>query len=379
MAHVLFGNGSTVRATRTVRGAVLGTSGVWQSLAGRWGPVGVVDEVLRGVSQVMLQNNPLTGLLFLVGVAVTSWPLALAGLWGTLVSTATAHGLAAGRGLIASGLFGFNGFLTGVGLVFFLEPSAAVVVYLTVAAAASTVVMAALSRLLGVWGVPALTAPFVLVVWLFLLAAYRLDVLAASELLQPGALDISPEIATTLGAGIVEPAGTTAVNAGDATLRGVGQVMFQNSAVTGAVFLLGLLVSSRVSAALAAIGSAAGLAVGLSLGADGAQLLQGIYGFNAALCAIALGGVFVVLSWRAVAYAVAGAVLGAVVTAAMASFLAPVGLPVLTGPFVVATWLMLWAAGHVGGVEAVDLADVATPEATRRQRRAQPVHTGDEP
>lgn len=378
MAQVRFGNGSTLRATQMVRDAALRMSDAWQALVGRWRPVGVVDEVLRGVSQVMLQTNPLTGLLFLVGVAVTSWPLALAGLWGTVVSTLTAHGLAGARGLIASGLFGFNGFLTGVGLAFFLEPSAAVVAYLTLAAAASTVVMAALSQLLGVWGVPALTAPFVLVVWLFLLAAYQLDVLAAGELLQPGPLDAAPEIATSLGAGVAEPAGATAVNAGDGVLRGVGQVMFQNSALTGAIFLLGLLASSRVSAALAAAGSAAGLAVGWSFGADGAQLLQGIYGFNAALCAIALGGVFVVLSWRAAVYAIAGAVLGAVVTAAMASFLAPVGLPVLTGPFVVATWLLLWAAGHVDAVETVELDDVATPEATWRRRRTEPAATGGE-
>ena len=31
------------------------------------------DHVLRGIGQVMLQNNPVSGLLFLIGIFVSSW------------------------------------------------------------------------------------------------------------------------------------------------------------------------------------------------------------------------------------------------------------------------------------------------------------------
>ena len=34
--------------------------------------VGVIDTLLRGVGQVMFQNNPITGLLFLVGIFINS-------------------------------------------------------------------------------------------------------------------------------------------------------------------------------------------------------------------------------------------------------------------------------------------------------------------
>jgi urea transporter len=34
--------------------------------------VGVIDTLLRGVGQVMLQNKPMTGLLFLVGIFLNS-------------------------------------------------------------------------------------------------------------------------------------------------------------------------------------------------------------------------------------------------------------------------------------------------------------------
>ena len=49
--------------------------------------VGVVDTLLRGVGQVMFQNNPLTGLLFLVGILVNSFKLGGAGLLGLAAST----------------------------------------------------------------------------------------------------------------------------------------------------------------------------------------------------------------------------------------------------------------------------------------------------
>jgi urea transporter len=34
--------------------------------------VGAIDILLRGVGQVMFQNNPITGLLFLVGIFINS-------------------------------------------------------------------------------------------------------------------------------------------------------------------------------------------------------------------------------------------------------------------------------------------------------------------
>lgn len=51
----------------------------WATLAERNPAVGVVDTLLRGVGQVMFQNNPLTGLLFLVGILVNSFKFCGAG------------------------------------------------------------------------------------------------------------------------------------------------------------------------------------------------------------------------------------------------------------------------------------------------------------
>src|SRR5436853_6799991 len=95
----------------------------WNRLARENVAVGFVDTLLRGTGQVMFQNNPITGLLFLIGIFFNSYQLGIAGIIGLLASTIAAMLLGADRNLIRAGLFGYNGILTGIGLVVFLQPS----------------------------------------------------------------------------------------------------------------------------------------------------------------------------------------------------------------------------------------------------------------
>jgi len=83
--------------------------------------VGVTDTLLRGVGQVMLQNNPITGLLFVVGIFLNSYEYGSTALLGLLVATLATYRLGADRTLIGNGLFGFNGVLTGITLSGFLQ------------------------------------------------------------------------------------------------------------------------------------------------------------------------------------------------------------------------------------------------------------------
>src|ERR671914_827347 len=123
----------------------------WTTMAERNPAVGVVDTLLRGVGQVMFQNNPVTGLLFLVGIFVNSFKLGGAGLLGLAASTLAAYLLGADRTLIRNGLFGFNGILVGIGLAFFLEFDLLLAVYIIPGAVVSTIVMMALINLLTPW------------------------------------------------------------------------------------------------------------------------------------------------------------------------------------------------------------------------------------
>jgi urea transporter len=119
----------------------------WSGLAEGNPVMTTVDTLLRGVGQVMFQNNPLTGLIFLAGIFVNSGKLGGLGLLGLAASTLTAYLLGADRALIRNGLFGFNGILVGIGLAFFLNYNGLLIGYIILGGALSTVAMMGLARI----------------------------------------------------------------------------------------------------------------------------------------------------------------------------------------------------------------------------------------
>jgi urea transporter len=121
----------------------------------------------------------------------------------------------------------------------------------------------------------------------------------------------------------------------------VSQVFLVESWIAGLVILVGLLVNSRWSAAFAVIGAVAGTLLAIGFGAGAATVNQGLWGFNAVLTAIALGAVLSRPSGPTAAYALLGVVATVIVQAALTTVLAPLGVPTLTAPFVIATWLFL--------------------------------------
>src|SRR5690554_516537 len=292
-----------------------------------------IDSVLRGIGQVMLQNNSYAGLIFLVGIFYNSAVLGWAALLGAVASTATAMLLGAERSRISAGLFGFNGVLVGIALLYFLEPELLTWGYVVLAAASSTIIMAALLNLLGTWNIPTLTAPFVITTLLFILACARFGRLHSTDILPTAGLPKSAAVE-----GVV-----TASTLVEGLFTGVAQVYFQGSVITGLIFIIGLLVSSRAACSAALLGSLLGMLVAWGLGAAEPAIRSGAFGFNCVLTAIVFAG-FMVINVASVAYATLAVIATAVVFAALSAALKPLNMPALTSPFVLVAWLFLLAS-----------------------------------
>lgn len=293
-----------------------------------------LDCVLRGVGQVMLQNNSYTGLLFVIGIFYNSLLFGVAVLLGTAVSTATAMLLGVDRVLVRAGLFGFNGGLVAIALLYFLQPGWLTWGCVIFAAACSTIVMAAMLSLLDTWKIPALTAPFVLTSLCFFLAIARFGRLESTHLLPTAGL---PQAVSVEGV-------VTFSTMVDGLFKGIAQVFFQGNVVTGIFFAVGLLIGSRLACAAALVGSLSGLLVAWGMGAAEPAIRSGAFGFNCVLVAIALGGVFFALDRRSVVYALLATIATPFVFAAVSAALQPFGMPALTLPFVLVTWLFLFAS-----------------------------------
>ena len=291
-------------------------------------------SILRGIGQVMLQGNSLTGLLFLIGIFYNSMLFGWAVLLGTSASTATAVLFGANPARVRDGLFGFNGALVGIALLYFLEPSFMTLGYVALAAISTTVIMAALLNLLDTWKIPVLTAPFVFTTLFFILACARFGRLHSTNVLPTAGL---PKAATVEGI-------VTTSTVAEGLFTGIAQVFFQGNAITGAIFVVGLLISSRAACAAALLGSLGGLLVAWGMGAAEPAIRSGAFGFNPALTAIALCSGFFVLNIASAAYGTFAVVITTVVFAAMSAALEPLGMPALTSPFVLVVWLCLLAS-----------------------------------
>jgi urea transporter len=211
----------------------------------------------------------------------------------------------------------------------------------------------------------------VLTAWLLLFAVYQFDFLQPTALIAPLTPEPGAAVQTELRELATGTDGLTIVTLGHGLFRGVGEVMFEDNLLTGVIFLIAILVNSRISALFAVLGSAVALLTALALGGDGFSIYHGLFGFNAVLCAIALGGLFFVLTWKSAIYALLAAVFSVVAFAGIAVLLAPIGMPALTAPFVLTTWLFLWPKAGFRALEPVALADVTTPERIRAARLSQ--------
>ncbi|WLR95089.1 urea transporter [Shinella zoogloeoides] len=321
-----------------------------------------VDWSLRGIGQVVFQNNPLSGLIILAAVALNSWIYAAICVLGVAASTATAVILKADRAILRDGLYGFNGALVALALVAFTSedfrsgavPSPAMLAYLICAAAMTTMAFASITAVLAPHRIAALTMPFVLVGWLFLFAILKFDALDAGPMGKP----VSPEYFTQ-----------TMPYVFSTWYRGVGtsigQIFFQDNWITGYVILAGIAVNSRICAAMGLLGAIAGTAIAALYGGPETAVRDGLFGYNSALTAMALGGVFLVLTWRSLLYALFGAAVASWLWVSITTFLSPLGMPALTSSFVLVTWLMLLGQGAFKALVPVPPAQSTTPEENR--------------
>jgi urea transporter len=273
-----------------------------------WGRV-----VLRGIGQVIFQAHAGTGLLFLAGIAVASPVMAAGALIGAVIGPGLALVLKYKRQEIEDGIYGFNPTLTGIALLFYLDPGQVVAWVLVVVGCAAAAVTTNLMRRFLTF--PTYTAPFIVCTWILLLIAHGLEGTAIDHKPLPPGSHFAPH--TFFGK----------VLAGDA------EVMFGANTLTGLLFVAGVALSSWRHGVLLFLGSLVGtLAAAYHNDPQGAISI-GIYGYNASLAAVA------VYLWRkSLLYPILAAILAVPLTE---FFPKALGIPPLTAPFVVAAWTVI--------------------------------------
>lgn len=280
-------------------------------------PPSFVTRVLNGLGQIMLQENPLTGFLFLAGICYGSLVMGAAALLATVCGTATAILLNYDHTKIDKGLYGFSAALVGVATVSFLKPVFVTWVMIIIGSALTTV----LQHFFIKRTIPVFTLPFVLVTWaiLFLVNQYA-----------PAWLEAPSVSALSTG------------NYFTFAIKGFGQVIFQDSLVSGLLFFIAVLISSPIAALYGLAGAVVSGSIASYWAVPDNDISMGLFSYNAVLCAIVFAGncrkdgVWVLFS--------------VLLSIAISLFMFQRNLIQLTFPFVLASFLTLLVKNKVSAL-----------------------------
>lgn len=151
-----------------------GVSANGQGLAVLTDAAFILRASLVSVSQVFFINDPISGALILLGLALHSrWCAGLAA-GGAVLGVVAALGMGADPAMVGQGLWAYSAVLTApaVGCIF-MQPSLRTIGYAALAALFTIIVQGATATATQVAGIAPLTFPFVLTTWIFLVARAR--------------------------------------------------------------------------------------------------------------------------------------------------------------------------------------------------------------
>lgn len=267
-----------------------------------------ISTILKGLGQIMLQENSITGLLFLIGIFYGSYTMGLAALLATICGTATAYLFKYDKSEIEQGLYGFSAALVGVAVMLFVKP----VIWAWLFVILGGVAAAMLQHFAIKRNFPAYTLPFVVVTWLILLICNKFC---------GGFLAISTPAVAQSSDSLTEG------------FKSFGQVIFQDKFLPGLLFFIAVFISSPIAALYGLAAAVVSAILAFYLSVPLTEINLGLYGFNAVLCAIVFAGpkvrdgVWVLIS--------------IILALAISLLLLKIGIPKLTFPFVLATWITL--------------------------------------
>jgi murein DD-endopeptidase MepM/ murein hydrolase activator NlpD/urea transporter len=315
---------------------------------------GLLQEVALGYAWIALVPSWRAGLLF----AALTWlqPIAGAmGLLGALAAWAAAH--LAGADTAERPVSVFNGLLCGLLVAHDWSGGLGLTVLVLLCAVLCgwlTVVMGHLSGTL--LHLPVLSMPFALVAMLCSATGGSLST-----------LQLQPYTAPPLVFG----------EAVDAFLAAFGNLYFMSHPLAGALVLLAMLLFSQYYLLLTLLGYGAAALCLQTLGAAPEHLAATAWGSNAILAALLVGGLFATPSWMTALLAMFAAVMAAWLALALGRVLGFAHLLGYSLPFVMAAWLVLYAAvrnARIASLFNVDKPDF--PQASLERSRVAQARVG---
>ena len=328
-----------------------------------------IDTCLRGVSQVIFINNPLTGIFFLTAIGITDPKLCLFGMIGLMTSTLFSKIILIDNNTnhetIKSGLYGYNGFLVGLAVDIF--ESKIPLIYniqnnnnisalnLILIQCFMTIMLCILVSLVNIFlnkHIIGFTFPFHIISWCFLIAFSDIE---NDDLIYQKTIWNN----------------TISVSIWTSSLFGVSQILFIDNMIGSILILIGIAISSRIVAISAFLGSLLGTSImyyineyilynNINHNEINKNISIGLWGYNSAIIAVCIAGMFIKLSLRSSLMAVIFILFSVIIQSVVINILSTYQLPPLTFTSSLLCSVVLSMSDQLNGLEKPS--QITTPE-----------------
>ncbi len=297
--------------------------------------------VVNSYSQIFFSTHRAFALLIML-VTFFDFYTGAFGLISVLASAVTGAILGFDKGVLKKGLLGFNSLLVGLGLGVYYDPSWYLLFIVILASLFTFFISVSLQGVIGKYGLPFLSVPFILALWAFMMATGSFHALGLNE----RGIYMLNEL-YVIG-------GQSLVNAYDfinnleipAVIRAyfisLSAILFQYSVLTGFVLSIGLLLFSRIAFSLSLIGFFIAYGFYKLIGAEITNYDYSFFGFNYILSSIALGGFFLIPSRSAYLWMILLIPFVAIITISLNMVFMQFRLPIYALPFNLVVLLFLY-------------------------------------
>lgn len=246
------------------------------------------------------------------------------------------------RSVMKKGLLGFNSLLVGLGLGVYYSPSVYILAIVILAGLFTLFISVSLQGVIGKYGLPFLSVPFIIALWAFMLATNSFHVLGLNE---RGIYTLNE---------LYVIGGQPLVNVYDfinnlemweairAYFISLSAILFQYNVLTGFVLAIGLLLFSRIAFSLSLIGFFIAYGFYRIIGAEISNYDYSFFGFNYILSSIALGGFFLIPSRSSYLWMILLIPVVAILTISLNMIFMQFSLPIYSLPFNLVVLLFIY-------------------------------------
>ncbi len=253
----------------------------------------IINSTLNSYSQVFFSTSK-TLAVFLLVISFFDYGAGIGGLVAVVVANALAWGMGYNSWYLRSGMYGFNALLAGLGVGLYYQPSLQVFILVAVSALTCFFLTIVFQGVLGKYGLPFLSVPFLLTIWIVALSAGSLSALNLSE----RSIFVYNELYSIGGKAFVDFYTFLEKILGSSFIgiyfRSLGAIFFQTHLLAGILIAVGLLIYSRITFVLSILGYAVAWLFYHLVGIGFDSMGYTFIGFNYILTAIAIGGYYLV-------------------------------------------------------------------------------------